>query len=418
MSATTCDVVVVGGGITGAATAAELAKAGVGSVAVLDAGPPGSGTTPAGNGTIGIWAAGFFSDPRTGPGLEIGRIQAGMQRYAIDYYARLGEQSDIGYRANGTLWVSRFPTSLQEQYERMLDHPLAPEAQKVTPDEVRELWPMLRPDTISGGVYHADGAQIDAGRATRALVDLGRRSGVEYRWAAQVAQILHDGNRATGVMLMSGDVVRAGTIVVCVGAWTNALLEPLGRRLPLLPWLTSRVTVPGVQARADLPTMLLPDLGGLWLREDAGGFTYGNVWGSTRWEPRPAPARPDLGELAIDMQGRLAKPLDGLVPGLTGRPWRWIQGIHCHTPDQRTFAGPLPGLDGVLVAAGCNERGATHAPAVAGALTRYVTGRVDDRLRPFRLDRFRADAFPTADSIMNAMVRSRSGLGHGGSPGP
>lgn len=411
MSATSCEVVVVGGGITGAATAAHLAAAGVSSVTVLDAGPPGSGTTPAGNGTIGIWAAGFFADPRTGPGLSAGRLQAEMQRYAIDYYARLAEHQDIGYRANGTLWVSRFPTSLQEQHDRMVDHPLAPEARQVTPAEVRQLWPTVRPEAIAGGVYHPSGAQIDAGRATRALVDLGRRSGVEYRWAAQVGQILHDGARATGVLLTSGDVIRAGTVVVCVGAWTNALLEPLGRRLPLLPWLTSRVTVPYADAPAALPTLLVPDLGGLWLREDAGGYTYGNVWGSTRWDPRPAPARPDLGELASDMHGRLATPLEGVVPGLAGRPWRWIQGIHCHTPDQRTFVGPLPGIDGVLVAAGCNERGATHAPGVARALTGYVTGAADDRYAPLRVDRFASDAFPTSDSIMNAMIRTRSQLG-------
>ncbi|MGH3359275.1 MAG: FAD-dependent oxidoreductase, partial [Nocardioidaceae bacterium] len=128
--------------------------------------------------------------------------------------------------------------------------------------------------------------------------------------------------------------------------------------------------------------------------------------------PHPAPARPDLGELAADMQGRLAKPLDCLVPGLAGQPWRWIQGIHCHTPDQRMFVGPLPGLDGVLVAAGCNERGATHAPGVARALTDLVTGRCEGEvLAPFRLDRFGADEFPTPDSIMNAMVRTRSHLG-------
>lgn len=412
MSATVCDVVVVGGGITGAATAAHLAAAGVDSVVVLDAGPPGSGTTPAGNGTIAVWSAGFFSDPRSEAGLTVGRAQARMQRYAIDYYAELARTNDIGYRDNGTLWVSRFPTSLQEQYDRMLDHPLAPEARKVSADEVRELWPTLRPGSIAGGVYHPVGAQIDAGRATRALVDIGRRSGVEYRWAAEVAQILHDGNRATGVMLTSGDVVRAGTIVVCVGAWTNALLEPLGRRLPLLPWLTSRITVPGVHASSELPTLLLPDLGGLWLREDAGGYTYGNVWGSTRWEPRPAPTRPDLGELATDMHGRLAKPLDELVPGLAGRPWRWIQGIHCHTPDQRMCVGPLPGLDGVLVAAGCNERGATHAPGAAAALSDIVTGSADHgSLAPFRLGRFAAGSFPTPDSIMNAMIRTRSRLG-------
>ncbi|MGH3358221.1 MAG: NAD(P)/FAD-dependent oxidoreductase, partial [Nocardioidaceae bacterium] len=273
MSVTNCDVVVVGGGITGAATAAHLAAAGITSVTVLDAGPPGSGTTPAGNGTIGIWSAGFFAEPRTSAGLGVGRVQAEMQRYAIDYYAELGDATDIGFRNNGTLWVSRFPTSLQEQFDRMLDHPLAPEAREVTPEDVRELWPTVREGQVAGGVYHPTGAQIDAGRATRALVDLGRRSGVEYQWAARVAQVLHDGNRTTGVMLTSGDVIRAGTIVVCVGAWTNALLEPLGRRLPLLPWLTSRVTVPDMDAPAVLPTILLPDLGGLWLREDAGGYT-------------------------------------------------------------------------------------------------------------------------------------------------
>ena len=123
MSVTSCDAVVVGGGITGATTAAHLSAAGVTSVTVLDAGPPGSGTTPAGNGTIGLWAGGFFAEPRHRAGLAAGRVQAEMQRYAVDYYASLAERADIGYRNNGTLWVSRFGTSLREQYDRMLDHP-------------------------------------------------------------------------------------------------------------------------------------------------------------------------------------------------------------------------------------------------------------------------------------------------------
>lgn len=388
MKASSCDVIVVGGGITGAATAVHLAAAGVRAVTVVDAGAPGSGSTPADAGIVGISAERQARAGAAPMSAGVDNIHAEMHRYAIDYYSALSGVNDIGFRVTGTLWLARREAALREQRDLLRDHPLIPAAKELTAEEVHELWPLIRTDDVVGGMYDSNSAQIDAGRANRALVEAGRIAGIDFRWAAQVAQILHDGQKATGVMLTSGEVLRAPTIIVAVGAWTNALLEPLGRRIALVPQLATRITVPDLDVPADLPTLIVPELGDLWLREGAGGLSYGNAWGRSRWEPRPAPTRPDLGELASEMHTRVAGPLAELIPGLAERDWRWIQGVPCVTPDRRMYAGQIPGLEGVIATAGCNGNAVTYAPGIARALAGLVVGAdVHDVLAPFALDR-------------------------------
>ncbi|MDA8264524.1 MAG: FAD-dependent oxidoreductase, partial [Actinomycetota bacterium] len=72
--------------------------------------------------------------------------------------------------------------------------------------------------------------------------------------------------------------------------------------------------------------------------------------------------------------------------GITGG----VIGVYDMTPDARPLLGIVPGLDGLVVAAGFSGMGFKISPAVGEALAELVTTgdstRVD--LRPFRPSRF------------------------------
>src|SRR5690348_13973052 len=84
------DVVIIGGGVSGAAVARELTRRGVG-VVLVERGEIGSGTT--GNGGGGI----ILQTKRPGPHLTLGLRSARLLREIAP------ELGDIGYAMNGAL---------------------------------------------------------------------------------------------------------------------------------------------------------------------------------------------------------------------------------------------------------------------------------------------------------------------------
>ncbi|MGV9572952.1 FAD-dependent oxidoreductase [Streptomyces nigra] len=75
----TCDVVVVGAGITGAACALYAARAGL-DVILVDRGPVAGGTTGAGEGNI------LVSDKEPGPELDLALLSARLWRELAEEY--------------------------------------------------------------------------------------------------------------------------------------------------------------------------------------------------------------------------------------------------------------------------------------------------------------------------------------------
>jgi len=400
--------VIVGAGLFGLATAVHLARAGR-QVTVVESGTVAGATTAAGAGFVGLWAAGYawYWDES-----ELALEQAGL-----DFYRELDASGyDIGLRDTGNVWLALTEQAVLDHLLPFADHPLRPDgARLLTAVETAELVPGLDPDAIVGAFIHPDGIQISAPDAGLALAALVRAEGVEIVEQTSVADIVTEGGRAIGVLTVSGDRILADDVVLAAGSWTNELLlAATGRELPFARVLASRLTT-GPFGLGAVPTLMIPELDGLWVREHRGGLTYGNGVGYEPLAVRGGPAdrRPDRPDLVEAMREHLSPIITGLIPaaGSVVDDAEAVQGIVSYTADRRFVAGPVPELDGLFVVAGDNESGVTHGPGLGRMVaelvvtgesafvdaSRYAPGRFEPR--PFADESAVAAAMPARRAV-------------------
>ena len=213
-----CDVVVVGGGIVGCATAYYLARRGV-RVILLERGEV------AGEQSGRNW--GFVRQQGRDPAevplmVAANRIWRGLEQ-ELD--------ADLEWIQGGNLALASTPERLA-LFEGWL--PTAREngvdTRLVTPREIQELLPGMVGAWV-GGLYtasdgHAEPAEGDAGARAR-----GREARGELHEGCAVEGIATEGGRIGEVRTELG-VIRAGTVVCAAGAWSARLLHPLGLHLP------------------------------------------------------------------------------------------------------------------------------------------------------------------------------------------
>jgi glycine/D-amino acid oxidase-like deaminating enzyme len=213
-----CDVVVVGGGIVGCATAYYLARRGV-RVILLERGEV------AGEQSGRNW--GFVRQQGRDPSevplmVAANRIWRGLEQ-ELD--------ADLEWIQGGNLALASTPERLA-LFEGWL--PTAREngvdTRLVTPREIQDLLPGMVGAWV-GGLYTASDGHAEPAKATQALGRAAVKLGVELHEGCAVEGIATEGGRVGGVWTELG-VIRARTVVCAAGAWSARLLRPLGLRLP------------------------------------------------------------------------------------------------------------------------------------------------------------------------------------------
>lgn len=397
------DVVVVGAGVLGTSVAHHLIELGAGRVVVVDAGTPSSGTSGAGAGFVGPWAAGYanFYDER----------EFELELYGIDFYKRLSaEHPDVDCRTNGSMYLATTDEGLEKWVGPVVAHPLAPAGtRELAPADVTELTGGVVPaEGVVGGALHPGGVQVSAGRVTRALARRVEAGGGEVRDNTRVLGLLTAGQRVVGVRTESGDISAARVVLAC-GAWTNDVLAEAGYSVPLLRMIATRVISPASDVSSAMPTLMVPDLYGLWVREHRGGLTWGNGDGYAPLHELGGTVgdggQPRREELVARLDEVLSPRLRKLVPAHDTSIGWWLQGVPCMTPDRRFLVGAVPGLDELYVLAGDNESGVTHGPGLGRLLAEQLMrdGRSWVDGSGYRPDRFEPSDFPDEASVAAAM---------------
>ncbi|GAA1747447.1 glycine oxidase ThiO [Streptomonospora arabica] len=372
----TADVVVVGGGLVGLATAWRAARAGL-SVTVVAEPVEGSASTV---------AAGMLT-----PATEASYGEEALMRLAVlsrdrypSFVAELEEDSglDAGYRAEGTLQVA-FDTDDMARLGHLgeLRERLGLSTERLTGRECRRLEPMLAP-SVRGGYLAADDHSVDP----RALLEA-MRAAAERRGAVGVrdraGRLVLDGGRARGVVLDSGNEVSAGQVVLAAGVGTPAIegvpegvvppLRPVKGQLLRLrtpegedPIVTR--TVRGLVKGS--PVYLVPRGSGeivLGATQEEQGFdtrlTAGGLWEVLRDAHELVPGVSEL---------EVAETCVGLRPG---------------SPDNEPLLGPTA-VPGLHLAAGHFRHGVLLAPATGDAMAQALTtGALPDYARRFAATR-------------------------------
>jgi D-amino-acid dehydrogenase len=226
------EVIVVGGGIVGAATAYHLTRDDVQTL-LIDRGDRGR-ATDAGAGILSPETSRHESD-----------VWYDFAVDAVNHYPTLVEEIDdtveeTSYAECGTLVVDlpdNAPDAFETTRERIFtrkqqrNHPSDDQLYEITPSKARERFPPIA--DVRRALYYEDGARID-GRVFRdALLHAGVEDGLD-RVTASAEQITKDEGRVTGV-ITDTNRYSASNVVIAGGAWSSAFADQLDTPIPIEP---------------------------------------------------------------------------------------------------------------------------------------------------------------------------------------
>lgn len=218
------EIVIIGGGIAGAATAYYLAQYGH-EVMLLERGDIASEASGVNAGAIG--AIGWGNVPDLEAYLTMGSLE-------IFKTLQLDLGYDIAFRQSGCLQAIH--TEAQYAFTRDRVAHLRAHGHSVellSMREARSLEPELNPELL-GCLYMPLRAQADPKKATRALATAAARSGARICTQHAVTGLQQRGDD-TYLVATAHETFSAGTLVLAAGAWCAELGAWLGLRIPIVP---------------------------------------------------------------------------------------------------------------------------------------------------------------------------------------
>lgn len=372
MSRHTADVVVIGSGINGAASAFHLAERGL-SVAVLER------ESGAALGSTGKSAAGVRVQFTTAPNIRLSLYSLPAYRSFEERYGR-----DIGYRDIGYLLL--VPEARWERHLASveLQHELGAPVEVLTPDEARR-YVDLDPSGLAGATYGPWDGVIDPHMACLAWVDMAKELGVGFHFGTEVTGIertTHGWNVTAGA-----ETWACGHVVNAAGAWSGQVGQLAGLDVPVGP---KRIQI-FLSAPHDDPRTypLTIDLAtGVYLRSEGNRVLFG---------------RDNLEQAFGFTEGVDQEWLEHvLLTGVVRFPWWEEMGVDLRgswwgyygvSPDNSPLIGLHPDAEGWVDACGFSGHGIMHAPATGVAVAELVadgeTSTVD--VAHFRHSRFGED---------------------------
>jgi len=346
------DLVIVGGGVVGAAAAWQATRRGA-SVLLVDARDPGR-ATDAGAGIVSP-----ETELRDDTPVHI--LAAAAARFYPELIAALDADgaTDTGYARCGKLvvaqteeeqgWLSAYFALLHDP-ERAAAPADPSSIHEITPAEAGQRFPAL--GTVTAAFVSEQGARVDGQRLERAFIESATTRGlaIEHR-------------RVTDLDALPV----AGAVIVAGGAWSPALVPDLDVR-------PQRGQI--VHLAIDDPTCeqwpVVSPLAHHYLLAFAGRV----VAGATRED--------DVGfspmlTTAGQGQGQVLRDALAVAPGLADAPvLEWRVGLRPVAARGYPYLGAAPGRDDVFVATGHGATGLTYGPWSGAAVADLALGTVSD----------------------------------------
>lgn len=368
----TADVVVIGGGVVGAATAFHTARCGLRTVLVEARGELAGMTTAVATGGYRLQ---FES-----------RVEVAVMRESLELLAGL-EPSRPLLRPRGYLWVTCDPGLLSPQRE-LVERQREWGVDGVELLEAGELharFPYLSPAALQARFRPGDGF-LEPRRVTVALA---AAAGAGVVCDCPVTGLETSGERVGGVTTTRGPI-SAGAVVIACGPLSGALAAMAGVELPIAAVRRHKLVCPGLPAvPVEAPMTIDEDTGAHW-RPYLGGAAL--LWNDPA-EPAAAPAErvaADPAFAAAVLDPARVSSVTRLTPMLaeiwrSGRH-RWVEaGQYTMTPDHLPLAGATA-VEGLFVNTGYCGHGVMMSPGLSSRVAVAITAgdEPDDPFAPRR----------------------------------
>jgi glycine/D-amino acid oxidase-like deaminating enzyme len=375
------DVVVIGAGALGLSTALHCALAGR-SVTVLErlaAGSQASGR-----------AAGLFKS------VQADVLRTRLARRSITLAATFAEWAGepLAVTASGSFLIARTP-----EHRDYLRRELAQsrgwgaDVREAEPGQLGSALSFYRPNGDTFALWCPEDVYIEEPhRLIAASVAACRRHGAEVAEHEPVTGILVDRGRVAGVET-GRRTLTAPVVVDAAGGWVRQVGALAGARVPVAP-VRHQLLITSADSSVDPadPIARVVDAA-VYLRPARGGLMVGG------FEADPLPvdvsregASFSTDDVPLDL-GVLRKMADQVAVeapvAVSASVAEHRGGLFTMSPDGRFVAGPVPGLDGLWVASGCNGSGFSSSPAIGEALAAWiVSGEAPDGIEALAPGRF------------------------------
>ncbi len=360
MAQTSVNIVVVGGGIIGAAIAWQLTMRGA-QVTLIEAGGIGLQATAA----SWAWTNATAHNPKPYFDLRAASM-AEWDRIAA-------EVQGLTYIRSGTLYADndRFDTEAFIANHTAWGY----DVRSISLEQARQYEPAVHDLEGPLALSESEGA-VDATAAAIALATEARKAGAMVFTGIAIDAVSVDGEGRVDGVIMNDAPIKADEVVIAAGGETPRIVEPLGVTLPM-------ETPRGVLATTKpLPRLIERNilLPGLHVRQkNDGALLAGASFGGEAADLEPEQIADNLvARIRSTLAGAERAELDHFTVGYRPTP-----------ADGFPVVGRPSQLDGLYIAT--MHSGVTLAPIVARFVADEILGgRRDALLAPFGVDRFQA----------------------------
>lgn len=370
------DIVIIGGGVMGCATAHYLAESGVKDVTLLERDTLASGSTGRSMTILRM----HYSNPIT---TEMAWWSRGV---IAGFEDAVGSAS--GFVENGWVMLPGAGNESAVLLNVEMAQSLGVATETLSVDEARSRWDYMSFGNSECVVYESMSGYADSHLVTTGFADSARRDGTQIKLGESVSGFKTAGDRIEAVETESGDVHHADRFVLTAGPWNSDLLGMLGVELPLHTVRHQVIRLrhqksfaesadPHHPTIAHIPTALSarPDVPGTTLigyREDVAdrdSYNHG---------------------VDADVAAEAISALASIVPAYADAGWDggW-SGLFTVTPDWNPVIDAVPNWDNVVVGAGFSGHGFKMSPAIGKSLAELtINVETTFDLHPLRFTRY------------------------------
>jgi sarcosine oxidase subunit beta len=385
-----CDLLVIGGGITGLSLAVHAARQGLRTTLVEAASLGGISTQRSGA------LVRTHYDDRSSAALAL----RGLELFET-FEERYGGPS--GFTASGFVYVPVIGELGSGAFTARLEmlRGVGVETEAVDPGQLAAIDPAIDISDSGIAAFEPRSGFADPALTTATLARAAADAGAELLPRTAALRLLADEGRITGATVQPAgelpQVIEAGAVALCCGSWAPQLAGAVGVDLPIRP---TAVKLAFIERRVPQHLAVIDAPWGTYMRQDPGGTT---LVGRRTWtdEPLEGPDSP-LPEIDGAFLEEAATRLAKRIPSAAGAaPVGSRAGMLDMTPDGLPFVGPalresgneVPGL---WLCCGWSGTGFKTGPPVGEALAEWIaTGSATLDLSPFSPGRSFAAAAAT-----------------------
>ncbi len=357
-------VVVIGGGAIGVSVAYHLAKYGWKDVVLIEKHELTSGSTWMAAGNCSFFHGNYYC------------TQVNIK--SIEIYQQLEAETgqSVGWHTTGSIRTADNPGRMEELgYIYSMNRCLGLDVSWITPQQMKEMHPLMNTDGLIGGLYWPDDGDVDPNGITMAMSIGAKKHGAEINTHTQVTGIDHNPTGDWLVHTDKGDIT-CEYVVNAAGLWAPEVAKMVGLEIPSIAGEHTHIlfeAIDVVEKRdAYLPLVRDPDRS-IYIRQEMDSLILGLYESKVKqWNPKGVPwdyaqteLQPDIDHIADFIEHGIYR-----FPIMGDTGFKHVtDGPITYTPNGDPLVGPAYPLKNFFHACGYSF-GITQA----GGIGHYLAG--------------------------------------------